>query len=375
MRKIIRFLLPLSLVLAGLIYYKNKTMPTQLYPRPYLFKKDLFSEELTKKVSTEHLVMLGDQKGHALVPYIQNALDELSKQLQERLTIYDWTETNEGIHRSYNKLSRLEKLPKILFYQVGTSEFYEKKFDVLDHLVMKANLRTYNDEIKLTAIQALPVLSKFLYQRVNYVLMDENINKDETAHTSLSRQVQMELVFKLFEDEITQIITEVKQKKGNIVLITNPVNLTLRPRKVCQNAITEQTENHVRKLKKLAASGDNKSAYSLASKIEKQMMGHAEFFYEFGMAAMAQGKYAEAKNLLYQADAFDCDPQDSTTVFNNITRKVASHFGVPIIDFDNLVNKYLGRNLLFLDDRQPQFIYYQEVGNITAKYVREVFNI
>lgn len=87
------------------------------------------------------------------------------------------------------------------------------------------------------------------------------------------------------------------------------------------------------------------------------------------------GDVKTGKNYLYQAAAFDCELWRINPVFNFIMQKKVKKNGLDLIDFDQMVNNFYGKNVLFLDNEYPQDIYYQALAKELTYKIKYIFEL
>ena len=167
--------------------------------------------------------------------------------------------------------------------------------------------------------------------------------------------------FKIYQFEVQQIIDKVVEKKSKLILATAPVNLQAPPRKVCSNASTPPLEQKLASLDKHLESGKSKQVITELSKLKGIVLGHARFHHLLGRAYYRQGEFKQAKEYLSKANSFDCAPNGSSHILNNILRRKARENAVTLLDLDEKSNAHLGKNAIFNRDhysRYPQDKYY-----------------
>ena len=91
------------------------------------------------------------------------------------LKVFNWSEKNEGIHRTLHKWKSLKKKPLITFFLGGEAEFYERKFLVKDTNKIKQNIRRVKDPKLATLFSILPQAAPYILNSVNKFIYDVNM--------------------------------------------------------------------------------------------------------------------------------------------------------------------------------------------------------
>lgn len=353
-----------------MVYSKR---PTQIIPYPYLIK--LQREADANKAESSHVLFVGDRMGAALSRFIPELTKKISKDLQEPLTLFNWSKDQEGIHRTIAKLKTLKSLPPVVVYHGASQEFFEKKFNLVKKRKILKNFELYNDPKLSTAVMTFPFLSRFIYKPVDIQVLPEEPNEDLTKYSPFFKQVRMELTYKLFEYEIEELINYVRSKDSNLLIITTPVNLEVGPKEVCKNAITPS----ILKMQKIIEDGlkneQYKSHYNQARELALKSIGNAKSHYLHGMIALNLLKYKESKQSLEKAEAFDCSRWRGSIIFNNIMKKKAERNNIHLIDFNEMTNINIGRDSIFHDELYPQHIYYQQLMDLIEKKIRKAYKL
>ncbi|MCO4793001.1 MAG: hypothetical protein KC493_04775 [Bacteriovoracaceae bacterium] len=322
-----------------------------------------------------NVIIIGDRMGVALDKYIPDLIADTSKELREPLNIYNWSKTNEGLHRSIAKLKALENLPSVVVFHGASEEFYEKKFLISQKNTVLKNFKRYEDDTVLTLIMTVPPISKYLYTPVHFMKLGDYPKQDSSTYTGKQRQDRMELSFKIFQKEIWELIQFVKSKDSTLIFITTPINMETEPKSSCENSKTETMDAYQDEIEKMIKDGNKKIAYSKAKELTKVSLANSRSHFLKGKAALSLGRFKEARNDLLLAAAYDCTQWRGNVVFNKIMVDLAKKNNVQLIDFNSIVNQNLGRDSLFLDTIYPQVIYYQRALDELKKLIRKSFNL
>jgi len=371
--KIKLIFLTILTIFVVLVAYKYKITPTQIIPYPYLM--NVKNIEGSIEASRANVLIIGDRMGVALEKYIPELVKDTSAELKDPLNIYNWSRANEGIHRSIDKLKKLEALPSVIIYHGASEEFYEKKFYISQKNKILENMRRYEDDAILTLIMTAPFLSKYLYTPIKFLVLGDYPKQDSLTYTGVQRQNRLELGFKIFQKEVFELIQLAKSKDSKLIIMTTPLNLESEPRSVCDNAKTQTMDDYQKDIERMLDTGNKKKAYIKAKELSKISLTNAKSHYLHGKAALELGRFKEAREQLTLAAAYDCTQWRINVVFNKILTTIAKKNNVEVVDFDTLVNQNLGRDTLFLDPIYPQVIYYQRALKEIKKLIRKSFNL
>ncbi|TNF31340.1 MAG: hypothetical protein EP319_02440 [Deltaproteobacteria bacterium] len=372
-KKIKLLFLTLLTILVVLFAYKYKITPTQIIPYPYLM--NVKNIEGSLEAASSNVLIVGDRMGVALDKYIPELIKDTSAELKDPLKIYNWSRSNEGLHRSIDKLKKLDALPSVVIFHGASEEFYEKKFYISQKDIIMKNMALYEDDAILTMIMTAPFISKYLYTPIKYIVLGDYPKQDSSTYTGKQKQDRLEIAFKIFEKEVIELIQYVKSKDSKLIIMTTPINLETEPKSVCENAKTQTMEDYQKDIELMISEGNKKKAYLKAKELAKISLTNAKSHYLYGKVSLDLGRFKEAREQLTMAAAYDCTQWRINIVFNKILEKIAKRNNVELVDFDMLVNQNLGRDTLFLDPIFPQVIYYQRALNEIKKLIRKSFNL
>lgn len=333
--------------------------PQQIYPLPYKFEGLTF--EGKEKAENSQILILGDRLGEGLGRFMDPLIQETSKNLTSPLKVFNWATGHEGIHRTIEKLESLEKLPEVIIYYGGSEEFYEQRFYLKEKQNIFENIKRFGNEKLISLILTFPILSRFIYKSTKLIPLTNEIASNQADYPSKFKQKQMEVTYKIYELELDKLITYIKERDSNLILITPPINLEIAPKLVCENSQTNKIRFEQNEIKKLMKAKRFKEAYARSRKLSAVTLGNAQTFYLLGKNAMRLGKFSIAREAFYMATAFDCETWRGNAVINNIMRSQISQLGVTHVDFDKLLNNQLGMNVLFLDEIFPQHYFYEKL--------------
>ncbi|MFT6070315.1 MAG: hypothetical protein ACJAT2_002794 [Bacteriovoracaceae bacterium] len=355
-KKIALFILASFMAIIGYSAYLWVTQPVLIAPLPYHVDVDYKNESDIAEAA--HVLILGDRLGDSLKSYIPKMITNLSENLQEPLRIVNWSSPHESLGRSLAKLKSLKVLPKMIIYLGASEEFYEKRFEIKDSEKILENVKKFRQENISTLLYTFPPISKLIYAPVEFLTLGSTIKEDPGDLDSRLQQQKMEVTFNLFEVELDEFIAYTKEKGSHLVLVTAPLNLEVNPRKACANSTTESLETYQRSLKKSLDSGAHKAVLNEVRKLSETSIGNAVTYHLLGRSSLGSGFYEEARRAFINAAAYDCGNWRAHPVFNSLIKSKSKISGNAVIDFDEIVNRHLGLNELFLSDHFPQNIYY-----------------
>ena len=362
MKKIIAFALPCFFAFIG---YRLATTPTMPIPYPYIVKAPPQEEDI-ERAQKAHILLVGDRMGQQLGQSLSSHLSS---------DIYNWSERHEGLHRTLAKLKALDTLgrwPQVLLYHGASEEFYEKKFSLANSKRILKNFEYQENDILSSLIIALPWTSRLIYAPPHFQRLGEEIQKDETAYISSSKQKQMEITYKIFQKELEELIKLNIRNKSLLIVLTTPLNLDKTPKNTCGNAVTHKILAKQKEISKLLRLHRPVEAYRAAKALSEQSINNAQSFFLAGQAAKQLKKFKEARDYLNLASAYDCETWRGNAVFNAIIQKMALKFSenVILLDFHHLVNKDYGKvDSVFFNDLFPKKRYYEDISRILAHII------
>ena len=311
----------------------------------------------------------------AFDPFVNSLNEKISKDLENPLRIFNWSEDNEGFHRSLYKLKNLKKWPPIVIYLGGSQEFYEKTFELKDFQTLKENERLFDNLYVQSLIMAFPETSQLVYTPYSYVKLDKDIKKMTPPKKGLSKQKLMEMSYKLFEWEVAEMVEKAKIQNSSLMLLSTPLKLDTPPRETCSHATTKGIQFKIEELFKRLEKGNFKDVYGQAEILSQKILTHPEIHYLLGMAALNLGQTLKAKEALNLATVYDCGLWRGNQVFNSIIEREAKENGMTFIDFNQLLNNSLGKNVLFIDEIYPQNFYYKKLVGLLAPRIKKILGI
>ncbi|MCP4914748.1 MAG: hypothetical protein GY909_16645 [Oligoflexia bacterium] len=376
MKKLLKILVFLAISFAGsLVYLKYTSTRTSVLPLPYYFAKSYKQDIASTKAAEADILLVGDRMAKSFNRGLNQMIPRLSENLKEPLKVYDWSTDGEGIHRTLAKIKSLDTLPTLIIYLGGTQEFYEKTFNPKDVKRILHNFNVYNDDKKASLIMAFPILSRFLYAGVDYQKLGEKpVKRKEKIEAAVTQNI-MEGTYKLFEYQWMDLLNHIKSKDGKMVVITPPINLEVVPRSVCENSQTQNILIEQNRISKLIKEKRYKDAFKPASELSKIAVGNSLSFYLLGKVHLGTGDFLKARQAFYKANIFDCTLWRGNIIFNKILVEEAETRGFEIIDFNLMINRNIGKNVLFSDKIYPQELFWEMLNEEVETKIRSLLKL
>lgn len=375
-KKIFMALFVVILALGSYFYWQFSAKKSLIVPFPYSFNqnaKKAFEKEI-KLAENAKILIVGDQMGEILSNYTPELIDDLAQKFKEPPKIYNWSKPHEGLHRTLFKIKSMKTLPSIIIYHGASSELFEKIFDFKDKEKIFKNFSLFDDEKIISLIITFPWLSKIIYQKMNYFelgLPKEYVN----SLAGPQRIVEKEVAFKLFNYELRELIEVTKDKKSNLILITTPINIEVRPKETCSHSTTNNVVELQQEIENLLKEGNFKQAYPKALELSNETFSNAQSFYLLGRANMGLGNLAEARMNLSKASIFDCANWRGNAIYNAIMKSVAKKHQIRLIDFDQYLSSSLSKDGLFIDEIFPQNIFYQTMLKELQVNIKNILSV
>lgn len=365
LKKFFISLIVVILLGVGAFFYFLSEKRIVIKPYPYIvmdYKVDNIAE-----AEKANVLIIGDRMG--------KALDKEIKELETatNLSIYNWSQPKEGLHRTLYKLNQLKKFPSIIVYQGASEELFEKKFSVKDKEKIEKNFKTYADDKIISLIITFPILSKYFYQDLNYVeIAPLNENKEiYSPNDKLNRKV---ISFQIFNEELKDLIEIAHLHKVKLIFISTPLNYSAAPKEICAHSSTPTTQEMQTKIEAMIKEGAFKEAYPLALQLSKVSTSNAQSFYLLGLAARGVGDQNIARMALKKANVFDCANWRGNSVYNSILAKEAKRNQIPFIDFDLVINSGENTDAIFFDEIFPQNIFYQSLAKELGETIKLIYS-
>lgn len=374
-----KFLFFFSLILIGsavYLYWSYSSKATLITPFPYSFSPNVVKSLEKEIVEAEkaNILIVGDRMGESLSRFTPEILAELGKNLKNPPTVYNWAKPNEGLHRTLFKLKSIKKMPSIIIYLGASSELLEKTFSVNDKEEIFKNFSLYDDEKIISLIITFPWLSKIIYKKMNYYQLDQYKEYQNNLSGPL-KIVEKEISFKLFDYELREMIELIKDKKSNLILITTPLNLEVRPHEICSQTTSNNVVEAQQEIEEMIKLGNYKSAYPKALLLANETISNSLSFYLLGKASLGLGNLPLARDSFQKSTVFDCSNWRGNAVYNAIIKTHAKLRHVHLVDFDQYMSSALSDEGLFIDEFFPQNLFYQKMNSELIENLKKILSI
>lgn len=358
-------LLTLVILLAIFRVVQNKT---SLIPVPY------DASQLAAFDYQAPIIIIGDQAASNLYRYKESLAEKISMELSNTIRIESLAETNQNLHRLLGKLKKMTVWPKLMIFIGGSNESYEKRIIPSELSKVNLNFQKYNNDWLKTIMMFYEPSSRLIYEPIKYYVLTEQINEDTYNYLEHEKTKRNELIFKLFKNELIELIEMSKTKGSELILLTTPVNLALKPLDSC-NKINMKNAPNISEIRAKFNQKDYKTAFNLAEQRANLLIADPESYYLKGMASKKLGKRKLALESLTLANAYDCSLKRPNVVFNAIIKDLAKEYQVPLFDFHQFLYSHFEKNTLFFDDQSPQDLYMEKLTGFLARKIKIMLNI
>lgn len=345
--------------------------PESQIPYPYVMK----SFNNTPDIDNAPIIIIGDRLGKRLASFKELISEKISQNLSSKVKIIDLTENGEGLHRTIHKIKQLPRLPLITIYLGGSEEYFEQKFQTKDIDKILFNFKLYDDDRVKTLLMIFPILSRLLYQNVTYHQFGEKIIEDNNNYTDQTIQKRNIIQFKVFEQELNELFSFIKDKGSYLIALTQPINIDIPPKKTCEGSIDELSKDMLINATELIKKKDYKAAYTITKELVLIAPANAKIHYIHGEVAKKLGLIKEAIYSLEMASAYDCKQWHGNPVFNKILSKIAVQNEVLVLDFQKIVYDQWNQNILFMDEIYPQNLYYEKASEALASKIKKLLKL
>lgn len=369
MKLFIKLLALILLAVLAYLAWVYQNGQTSITPLPYDFITKEFEGQQTAEEA--HILFVGDRMGASLDPYLELINKNLDKMLKEPLRVYNWSRNGEGLHRTLAKLKSLKTYPQVVVYVGGGQEFEERRFHLSESAAILDNFLRFQDERILSLIMTAPVMSRFLYRPHKRVSFEDFVPETQEMD-AMQIQMRISTTFQIFRFEMQEMIRYLKSQKSHLVLTTQPLNLDIPPKKICDNAQSPTQRVEQKDIVALLKAERSKEAYARSKALVENSVGNALNFYLKGQSAKALGQYQEARGNLQLAVIFDCELWRASPLLNEMIGQFAKKEDLFLIDFHQLLNQNFGEDELFLGELYPQHLYYQRFMNEVIAKITQI---
>lgn len=309
-------------------------------------------------------MITGDDLGVSLNPYISDLTLKLSEKLARPLAFYNISEKNESLYRTINKISKLEKLPKIIILATGFSEMQEDIYPNSVKGISRNNLnfKIYRNIYIQSALKLYPNLSKLFFLNEDLKLLNEEIKpiNYEKLSTKDFRSIFGKEVL-LYQQRLEEFLRNMKAKGINVLIVTPPINIELNNLKVCKDTSDENIQKALKELESILNEGKTKEAQLLVNSLDKKIVANTKYHELKQKLYMSQGQVTKSYEQAILKLAFSCEVKSSHPVFAKILENTAINQNIDIVDFQQIVKENYMRNPLFITEKNTQEIYYTKL--------------
>ncbi len=354
--------LTIIVVLTGALSYHYYRMPTRLTPAPYAVKEGVYQQD--DIASNSDALIVGDDMGVSLGPYVNEITTELSKKLARPLSIYNISVRDEALFRTIERLKNLKKIPKILIIATGFSQMQEQLYPKSKSAMKRndLNFKIYRNLYLQSLMQVYPSISRLAYTSESINLIGKEIK--EIDYTEIDDNRFRNILSKellLFDNTFEKLLRDLKSKGINVIVLIPPVNVELSDLKVCKDTTTTAIEEALKKLSNLLDKNKTKEAQILVKTLDKSIIANSRYHQLKEKLYQKQGEYTKAYEQALLKLSFACEVKSSHPMFVTMLKKNAQAQNVDIIDFDNIVKEGYMRGPLFITRKNPQSTFYSKL--------------
>lgn len=371
LKKLIIILPLLGLGFGG--YWLNKRVNAnsgEIFPNPFTLPRG------PEKIAIESpILIIGDRMADRFGLFKETMALEISSGLSKPIRIEVLAGKNDGIHRTIYKLDNIEKWPKVMIYTGGSVELIEERFYANQIPTIRTNIARYKDDRWRTLLMLWPDFSYFLYEPIKQIPLTETPKIIENQENEQDYQARLELSYQMYEILLNIFVEKARDQNQFLILMTVPINLDIEPKKTCSVSYSPEVKKEIEEIKRLIKNNDYKSAYPRSLDLSLATFANAEVFWLHGLTSKKVGRFAEAKDSLHKAAAFDCLSWRSNQVTNNIIRKVAQEQKIALYDFAAIIEEDWNTNTTFFDEINPQNLYYEKAAQDLGLLIKKVLKL
>lgn len=366
LKKIKMIFLLLVIAVVGYAGWRYSENPQQVYPYPYTLEA-IPQDELAQAMEAQILIV-GDSAGTYLDPYLEEFVGRASANLKNPLKVYNWARQGETLAHVFHKIKALKKMPLLIIYHGGLDEMDQARFDLKAVANLNKNIAFTKDDALLTTLIGFPPLARLVYWPHSRPILKFYRQREKDIPSPFPADLQpekalkvMENVYEIYQWEAKQLFSYLKTKDAYVWVIPQAYNLKVPPTRTCENATNFEIEKLLKQASNLIIANKTKEAFSIVNSILMENKTHARALYTMGNLMSKRGDFSSARRAYYQSMLYDCSLRRSNPLFLKILMEQAEKKSFKIINFNQMVTNYLGKNLLFSDLRQPQGIYYNKL--------------
>ena len=372
MKKILALcIIALIVVPLSWLGYRYSQNETTLIPKPYSFTPGIY-----RGIEADApILIVGDAMAVRLSKFSSMLANKISVNLSKPIKIESLALEGEGLHRTMEKVSKLERPPLIIIYLGNIDESYENIFKNSDISTIEANLSLYQDPEIKSLVMALPEVSRFVYAPVEKVVLTKEIKPAKRSLPDHILQRKLALSYKIFEAQVYEFFNFIMKRNSFLIPITTPLNLLRKPGANCYGSLNPSTEEDLRTLKQKIKEKDYKGAFNLSRELALINQNHAVSLFLHGFVSFKLNRFEESQKYLERAMAFDCSLPRGNPIYNNIMRKAATANGFQFLDFHQYLVDQSQVNVTFIDDVYPQDFYMEKLTDMLSLRIKTLLKL
>lgn len=350
------------ITILGLLSYHYHKAPLRETPAPYVMASETYGPD--EVASNADVLIVGDEMGVSISPFINDITTQLSKKLARPLSIYNISSKGDSLYRTIQRVAALKKVPKILILATGYSEFqediYPKKKEAIK--LNNQNFKLFKNLYIQSLIKLHPNLSRliFLNEDLKQLTSEiEPIEFDKLTPERFRSILEKELL--LYNIRLEKFFRTLKAKGVNILTVIPPINMEINDLRICEDTNGLEFEEALKKLDTLLSESKTKEAYVLVQSLEKNILANTKFHQLKQEFFEKQGEITKAYDQALQKVAFACEVKSSHPLFVKQLEKISTHQNVDIVNFNEVLKQNYTRNPLFISNKVPQSIYYPKL--------------
>ncbi len=252
-----------------------------------------------------------------------------------------------SLTRSLARTQELKGAKKVIYFG-NHNELTEQRMAQEDVDIFLENYEDYHHSYKKYVLKYLPFLKTLFFS--NYKNL-KNIPSSLTLKKTQIKEVlkYKEAVLKLYSLELKKLINIAKKKEVKLLFITTPINYKQSVPLSCL-PIKEGNLNFYKRMKKYENQGAFPKAYALSKALSLKEHLQTDILFHHSLIAEHLGKKSEALKHFSLLSTNHCDLLAPDENFNNVLRKVANIYDIPLFDLaKEIKNQYLKGNIKSFD--------------------------
>ncbi len=344
---------------------------TQIVPYPFNINQKL---ELDQK-NYIPILIAGDRMATRLSSFIPELQEKLSKKFSKPLKVSSIATDGENIHRTFNKIKQLKRLPYIIIFLSNKDETYESIFKSNYTDRIRKNFELYENDYIRTMMMIFPWTSRLIFHPLDRITLGNKIVPDKNQYEDHTYQKRQGLSYKLYEAAFSELATYTKKRNSILIPITTPVNLRLEPDKICYGSFDEESYKVYKDLLELVENNNIKEANELAKELALTNPGNSKVRYLYAKVLAKLNQLQKSQSEYEFAVAMDCHNKRANPVYNQILKEVSSKHNIKYFDFHQMVTDQMYKNHTFIDETYPQDVYFEYLIEALANRIKVLLKL